>query len=201
MYAVIETGGRQFRVRKGDCIVVDKMNEEVGKEHTIESVLALGEGSEIKIGQPYVDSAKVKAEVIAQERGEKIIVFHKKRRQQYQKKQGHRQPYTRLLITEVGGESLSADEKKQILGRVGFALGDNSKPKAPRTKLTREQKAAAKEKAEEKKAKAPKKKVAKAAKKKVAKKAKAAKKKTAAKSAEGKTAKKKTAKKKATKKD
>lgn len=196
MYAVIETKGHQYRVRKGDTIIVDKLTLEVGKTEEITNVLALGEGSDIKIGQPYVDAAVVKAEVIAQERGNKIIVFHKRRRQQYQKKQGHRQPYTRLLITEVAGDALTADEKKKILGNVGFVLGDNSQPKPAPKKLTRAEKDAARDKKEAKSAKkVAKKKVAKTANKKVAK---AAKKKTAKKKV-AKTAKKKAAKKKTTK--
>jgi large subunit ribosomal protein L21 len=98
--AVIRTGGKQYRVAAGDLLRVEKLAGEPGSKITFGEVLMVG-GDEPKFGQPLVDGAKVEAEIVAQDRGEKIIVFKFKRRKKHRKKQGHRQFFTQVKITEV----------------------------------------------------------------------------------------------------
>ncbi len=101
MYAVIKTGGRQYKVEPGQMVRVNKLEAEVGQEITLADVLLLKNGDEFKVGTPCVADASVTALVVEQDRAKKIIVFKKKRRQGYQKKQGHRQDYTTLKITAI----------------------------------------------------------------------------------------------------
>jgi large subunit ribosomal protein L21 len=97
MFAVIKTGGKQYRVASGDVIKVEKLEAEAGSTVTLDQVLMAGD----KVGTPLVAGATVSAEVIAQDRGPKIIVFKKKRRQNYRRKNGHRQDLTVLRITDI----------------------------------------------------------------------------------------------------
>lgn len=130
MYAVIQTGGKQYKVKKGDAVQVELLPLALGATTSFAEVLMVGGASgEAKIGQPFVASASVSAEVVAIEKGPKVIIYKKKPSKQNDKKTGHRQPYTRLLITGIDNgsgekETLSGDEKKTILGRVGFAAAD-----------------------------------------------------------------------------
>lgn len=100
MYAVIKTGGKQYRVSEGDSIRVEKLPGEVGSSVQFDEILMLG-GEHVAIGTPHVAGASVTAEIVAQDRAKKIIVFKMKRRKNYRRKQGHRQPYTELKITSV----------------------------------------------------------------------------------------------------
>lgn len=100
MYAVIETGGKQFRVTEGQEIYVEKLDHEVGENVEFTKVLMLG-GDNPLIGTPLVENVKVVAKVLKQGRGKKIIVFKYKVRKKYRKKQGHRQAYTKLLIEKI----------------------------------------------------------------------------------------------------
>lgn len=100
MYAIIETGGKQFRVEEGLELAVDKLNAEPGSELTIDKVLLVG-GDDIKVGAPYVDNAKVTCEVVKHARDKKIIVFKKLRRKDHRKKQGHRQDFTVLKVKSI----------------------------------------------------------------------------------------------------
>ena len=100
MYAVIRTGGKQYRVAEGDRIRVEKLPGDVGAELTFDEVLMVG-GDKVAVGTPLVSGASVKATILAQDRAKKIIVFKYKRRKGYRKKYGHRQPYTELQITGV----------------------------------------------------------------------------------------------------
>lgn len=102
MYAVIKTGGKQYRVAQGDTLRVEKLVGNVGDTVTLSEVLLLG-GDSLKIGQPIVAGAKVEAKITAQGRGEKIIVFKFRRRKNYRRKTGHRQPVTTLQITGIKG--------------------------------------------------------------------------------------------------
>ncbi len=97
MYAVIKTGGKQYRVTKGDVIKIEKLEGEEGSKVKFDDVLALGD----KIGTPLVDGAKVEGEIIAQAKDEKVIIFKKKRRHNYRRKKGHRQNISVIKITEV----------------------------------------------------------------------------------------------------
>jgi large subunit ribosomal protein L21 len=101
MYAVIKTGGKQYRVAVGEKIKVEQIAADVDQEIVLDQVLAVGEGSEIKIGTPLVDGAAVKAKVVSHGRGEKIRIFKMRRRKHYQKRQGHRQNFTELEISSI----------------------------------------------------------------------------------------------------
>lgn len=103
MHAVIRTGGKQYRVEPGDEFNIEKLSDiEDGDTVTFDQVLAVGSGEELVVGKPNVDGATVSADVVVAEgRGPKQIVFKKKRRKRYQTKHGHRQPFTRVKITDV----------------------------------------------------------------------------------------------------
>ncbi len=101
--AVFKTGGKQYRVSKGDVIEVEKLKFEVGDTASFDEVLALGEGADIKLGSPTVEGATVEAKVVEQFRGKKIVAFKFKRRQGYHKTTGFRRSLTRLEITEIKG--------------------------------------------------------------------------------------------------
>ncbi len=100
MYAIIETGGKQYKVSEGDVIFVEKLEVEAGAKVEINKVLAVG-GEEIKVGAPYVEGAKVVAEAVKNGKAKKIIVYKYKPKKGYHKKQGHRQPYTKLEIKKI----------------------------------------------------------------------------------------------------
>ena len=101
MYAIVKTGGKQYRVSAGQTLRVEKLDGTVGDSVELSDVLLVGRGEETIIGQPRVDGASVAAEIVEQGRAKKIIVFKKKRRKGYHKKQGHRQAFTSLKITEI----------------------------------------------------------------------------------------------------
>lgn len=100
MYAIIETGGKQYRVSEGTKLRVETLPAEVGGEVSLDKVLMLG-GDNVIVGKPYVESAKVTAEVIEHGRGDKVLVFKKWRRKDSRKLQGHRQDYTCIKITSI----------------------------------------------------------------------------------------------------
>ena len=101
MFAVVRTGGKQYRVAAGDKIVVEKLDGEAGQRIDITDILLAGEGSELK----SLDGLTVSAEIIAQAKGDKITVFKKRRRHNYRRRNGHRQQHTILKIVSVGGQS------------------------------------------------------------------------------------------------
>ncbi len=101
MYAVIKTGGKQYRVVAGEKIKVEQIPAEVGAEITLDQVLMVGEGESVKVGAPLVAGAKVTAKVIAQGRHPKINIFKMRRRKHYRKNQGHRQNFTEIQIGEI----------------------------------------------------------------------------------------------------
>ena len=103
MYAVIKTGGKQYRVAQGDRLRVEKLAGNVGDTVTLGEVLLVGEGDGVKVGAPLVSGAKVEAKIVAQDRGKKIIIFKFRRRKNYRRKTGHRQPFTALEITGITG--------------------------------------------------------------------------------------------------
>ncbi len=169
MYAVIHTGGKQYKVKKGDTVQVELLPLDMGATTEFKEILLVGSGSTVQVGQPFVSAASVSAEVVAIEKGPKVIVYHKKRRKQSDKKTGHRQPYTRLLITAVQGSGekdvLSTEEKAKILANTGFAKADawaledesfeeteKAAPKKAAAKKAPAKKAAAPKKAAKKKA-------------------------------------------------
>ena len=101
MYAVIKTGGKQYRVAAGEKIKVEQIPAEVGAEITLDQVLMVGEGEAVKIGTPLISGAKVTAKVLAHGRGDKVLIFKMRRRKHYQKHQGHRQNYTEIQIGDI----------------------------------------------------------------------------------------------------
>ena len=120
MYAIIETGGKQYRVQEGDVITVEKLNAAVGETVCFDHVLVLGEGEGIQVGTPYVGTA-VEGKVVEEGKGKKVIIFKYKAKKDYRKKQGHRQPYTMVEITGLGvdskapkAEEVKAEEAKEI---------------------------------------------------------------------------------------
>lgn len=101
MYAVIKTGGKQYRVAAGEKIKVEQIAADVGQEIVIDQVLAVGNGADIRVGTPLVSGATVTANVVSHGRGEKVRIFKLRRRKHYQKRQGHRQNYTELEIGSI----------------------------------------------------------------------------------------------------
>jgi large subunit ribosomal protein L21 len=101
MYAVIKTGGKQYRVAAGEKIKVEQIAADVGQEITIDQVLAIGNGADLKVGTPLVAGASVKATVVAHGKHDKVRIFKMRRRKHYQKHGGHRQTFTELEIGAV----------------------------------------------------------------------------------------------------
>lgn len=104
MFAIIEVGGKQYKVEKGTTLSAEKLEIKEGETLTIDKVVLLSGNSNLKIGTPYVEGAAVTAKVIAHEKGEKLRVFKMKAKDHYQRTQGHRQKYTSLEVTEIKGE-------------------------------------------------------------------------------------------------
>lgn len=101
MYAVVATGGKQYRVEAGQILQVEKLAGDVGSEITFDQVLMLGSGEDVQVGQPVVQGATVKGHIVEQGKNKKIIVFKYKRRKRYRRKQGHRQMYTAVKIDAI----------------------------------------------------------------------------------------------------
>ena len=148
MYAVIETGGKQYRVQEGDVITVEKLNVAAGDDITFDKVLLLNDGEKVQVGAPIVKAAKVFGTVVENGKGQKVIIFKYKAKKDYRKKQGHRQPYTMIKI-----ESLSADGKpapKKVVEKPAAEAVEAEKPAVE--KKPAEKKAAAEKKPAAKKA-------------------------------------------------
>jgi len=104
MYAVVKTGGKQYKVAPGEKLKIERIPADIGAEVTLDQVLMIvGEGDSVRLGQPVVSGAAVKATVVSQGRGEKVKIFKMRRRKHYQKHQGHRQNYTELRIDSIAG--------------------------------------------------------------------------------------------------
>jgi len=101
MYAVIKTGGKQYRVANGDTLKVESLTADVGATVSFDQILMVGEGESVKVGKPLVAGSSVKAEVLAHGRGDKIRIVKHRRRKHYHKEQGHRQNFTQVKITEI----------------------------------------------------------------------------------------------------
>lgn len=141
MFAVVRTGGKQYRVAAGDKIAVEKLSGEAGETITLADVLLAGDGGEVKDAKGVV----VSAEIIAQAKSEKVIVFKKRRRHNYRRKNGHRQQMTLLRILNVGAEAKKAAPKKEV-APVAEEAAAATKPakKAPAKKVAPKPSAAAK---------------------------------------------------------
>ena len=103
MYAVIKSGGKQYNVAPGEKLRVEQLSADVGAEVVLDQVLMVGEGDSVRLGQPIVTGATVKATVVGHGRGDKVTIFKMRRRKHYQKHQGHRQNYTELKIDSIVG--------------------------------------------------------------------------------------------------
>ena len=115
MYAVIETGGKQYRVQEGDVLNVEKLNAEAGEKIEFTKVLALSDDNGLTVGKPYIENAKVEAEVVANGKAQKVIIFKYKSKKDYRKKQGHRQPFTTVEIKSLSGtEEKKAEPEKKV---------------------------------------------------------------------------------------
>jgi large subunit ribosomal protein L21 len=101
MYAVVNTGGKQYKVQKGETLRIEKIPGEVGTQVTFDKVLMVADGENVRVGQPLLEKAAVQASIVEQDRAKKIIIFKYKRRKRYRRKQGHRQPYTAIRIDGI----------------------------------------------------------------------------------------------------
>ncbi len=101
MYAIIQTGGKQYRVSPGDVLRVERLPGERGDQVVLDQVLMVGDDQDLKVGQPLVENASVKGQILSQGKAKKILVYKKKRRKNYRRTQGHRQLYTALQIQEI----------------------------------------------------------------------------------------------------
>jgi large subunit ribosomal protein L21 len=101
VYAIIKTGGKQYRVSPGDVVRVERLPGERGDEVVLDQVLLVTDGQDLRVGQPLVENASVKGEILRQGKAKKIVVFKKKRRKNYRRKQGHRQLFTSVAIKEI----------------------------------------------------------------------------------------------------
>ena len=111
MYAVMMTGGRQYRVSPGDTIDVEKLTGAVGETVTVTNVHLVGQGAEVIVGAPAVAGVRVEAQIVAQKRGKKIIIFKHRRRKGYRRKQGHRQSLTSLRVTGIYTSEQSIEQQ------------------------------------------------------------------------------------------
>lgn len=149
MFAVIQTGGKQYKVASNDTLVVEKLAGEPGEKVTFD-VLAVGSEKQVAVGAPTVSGAKVTAEILSHGKGEKVVIFKKKRRQNYRRTRGHRQPYTALFITEIvddKGNKVAADNDKKPKAKKPAAEPKKAEEKAaakPAAKKAAPKKAAAK---------------------------------------------------------
>ena len=101
MYAVVKTGGKQYRVQTGQTIRVEKLEGDVGHKVDLADVLLVADGEKLAVGQPLVAGARVRAEIVKQGKERRVIIFNYRRRKRYRRKQGHRQPFTALKITAI----------------------------------------------------------------------------------------------------
>ena len=101
MYAIIESCGRQYKVTEGDVVFFEKLDAEEGKKVTFSNVVLVSDDGKVQIGNPYVKGVKVEGKVVSHGKGKKIIVFKMKAKKNYRRKQGHRQPYTKVEITSI----------------------------------------------------------------------------------------------------
>ena len=155
MYAVVKTGGKQYRVAKDDTILVEKLDAEEGQKVTLSDVMLLGEGDNVTVGTPVVANASVEAQVVRQTRGPKIIIFRRKRRKNHRRTQGHRQDLTLLKITDINSSAKkAAAPAKKAAAKADAAPA--AEKKAPAKKAAAAKKTAAKKAAAPKKAAAKK---------------------------------------------
>ena len=113
MYAIIETCGKQYKVAEGDVVFFEKLDAEVDKKYVFDKVILVSEDGKVQVGNPYVKGVKVEGKVVSHGKGKKIIVFKMKPKKNYRRKQGHRQPYTKIEITKIITATTKSSEKKE----------------------------------------------------------------------------------------
>ena len=111
MYAIIEACGKQYKVSKGDVVFFEKLDDEEGKKVKFDKVILISDDKKIEVGTPYVKGAAVEGKVVAHGKGKKIIVFKYKAKKNYRRKQGHRQPYTKVEITSI---KMAAEKTEKV---------------------------------------------------------------------------------------
>jgi large subunit ribosomal protein L21 len=120
MYAVVKIGGRQYRVSEGDVLFVDRQNDEINKSITFDEVLMLNdEDGSVQIGAPHIEGAAIEATLLDQVKADKVIVFKKKRRKGYKKKNGHRQPLSQIKVETITNPAAESSEKKEKADETG----------------------------------------------------------------------------------
>jgi large subunit ribosomal protein L21 len=105
MYAIVKTGGKQYKIQEGQVLRIEKIDGEVGSAVQFEQVLALSDGATLTVGQPILEKVAVRAHIVAQDKARKILVFKFKRRKRYRRKQGHRQPFTAVRIDAIQAQA------------------------------------------------------------------------------------------------
>ena len=135
MYALVKTGGKQYRVAKNDTILVDRLVAEEGEQVILRDIVMLGDGDKITVGTPLVDGAAVSATVVRQTRGPKIIIFRRKRRKNHRRTQGHRQDLTLLMIDDIAAD---ASNLKPPAKSTPKAAAKKAAPKAEQQKRQRQ---------------------------------------------------------------
>ena len=118
MYAIIETCGKQYKVAEGDVVFFEKLDAEVDKKYVFDKVVLVSDEGKVQVGNPYVKGVKVEGKVISHGKGKKVIVFKMKPKKNYRRKQGHRQPYTKIEITKIVTATAKATEKKEAVKEV-----------------------------------------------------------------------------------
>ncbi len=111
MYAIIESCGKQYKVTEGDVVFFEKLDTEVGKKVTFDKVVLVSEEGKVQVGEPYVKGIKVEGKVVSQGKAKKIIVYKMKPKKNYRRKQGHRQPYTKVEITAIKSTAKKAEKE------------------------------------------------------------------------------------------
>ena len=111
MYAIIESCGKQYKVAEGEVVFFEKLDAEEGKKVTFDNVILVSEEGKVQVGNPYVKGVKVEGKVVSHGKGKKIIVFKMKAKKNYRRKQGHRQPYTKVEITSIKTATKKAETK------------------------------------------------------------------------------------------
>lgn len=129
MFAVVKTGGKQYRVAENDVIRVERLPGEVGERVSLDQVLMMGDGASVEVGSPTLAGKAVEAEILEQARGDKIVIFKRKRRKGYRRKKGHRQELTVLRITGIGTGPKAAKEKSKPKAETAADKGDAAEAK------------------------------------------------------------------------
>ena len=137
MYAIIESCGKQYKVAKGDVVFFEKLDTEVNKKCTFDKVILVSEEGKIQVGNPYVKGVKVEGKVISHGKGKKIIVYKMKPKKNYRRKQGHRQPYTKVEITEIKLSTSKTAEVKEEVAKKEEQVKQPTEKKTTKTTATK----------------------------------------------------------------